>query len=224
LDPLIRFAWLPMNQAVAQASLDEALAELAGESLLRVIERSDYRALKAQVTGKTLSPQTLLKQLIRPEASDTGNLAIQLRSTAELGVALRLLRGETRLDYLLVDGTFSLPLLSNRVNSLFYEHLKRLCCVEARHRQVGFLALSKSHGLPGIEKLEAIAAEVQGLVSPQVAEHWYLRIPEPDRDGWQLSLTEGRRLPPPGAVSYLVRFHRTTPVLRLDMDRDYWET
>ena len=38
-----------------------------------------------------------------------------------------------------------------------------------------------------------------------------------------ISLAAGRRIPPPGAVSYLVRFHRSTPVLRLDMDRQYWE-
>ena len=38
-----------------------------------------------------------------------------------------------------------------------------------------------------------------------------------------MSLAQGRRIPPPGAVSYLVRFHRSTPVLRLDMDRVYWE-
>jgi hypothetical protein len=31
-----------------------------------------------------------------------------------------------------------------------------------------------------------------------------------------------RNLPPPGAVTYLVRFHRTTPVLRVDIDRAAW--
>jgi hypothetical protein len=148
-----------------------------------------------------------LGELIRPHASDTGNLAIQLRSAAEFGAALRLLEGEVLPQYLLVDTTFSLPLVSNAANSLFYEHLKRLCCLRARSRGVGFFALSKSHGLPAMEVLEDIAREVQGLGSGQAAEHWYLRFPELGRDGWELSLTEGRRIPPPGAVSYLVRFH-----------------
>src|SRR5262249_8044931 len=57
----------------------------------------------------------------------------------------------------------------------------------------------------------------------KTAEHWYLRVPIPGIDRWKLSLSENCRLPPIGAVSYLVRFHRTTPVLRLDMDRVFWE-
>lgn len=72
--------------------------------------------------------------------------------------------------------------------------------------------------------MERIAVELQGLKKEKVAEHWYLKIPEVDQDNWVLSISQGRRIPPPGAVSYLVRFHKTTPVMRLDMDRTYWET
>lgn len=222
LDPTIQITWLSMNREMASDALDAAFSDMAGEPLLKVIEQSDYRVLKAQETGKSTSPNALLRRLIRPEAGDVSNLAIQLKSTATLGAALRILRGETKLSYLLLNTTFSLPLVSNRSNSLFYEHLKRLCCIEACQRQIGFFALSKSHGLPGVEKLESIAAEVQERPAHQAAEHWYMRIPESQRDGWQLSLTKDRRLPPPGTVSYLVRFHRTTPVLRLDMDYQFW--
>lgn len=222
LDPLIQFCWLPMNRPIAQEALDRTFTELAGMPMLEVMRQSDYRALKAQ-GGKAVSVAELHKQLIRPDASDTGNLAIQLRSTAEFGAALRLIQGESPLDYVLVDTTYSLPLLSNRTNSLFYEHLKRLCCVEARQRDIGFFALSKSHGLPAMEKLEALAAEVTGAATKTQVEHWYVKIPEA-QDGWSLSITEGRRLPPVGAVTYLVKFHRTTPVLRLDVDRQYWQT
>lgn len=223
-EPTVQVTWLPMNRELASNALDATFADLAGDQLLSVIEQSDYRVLKAEKTGKPISSSTLWKQLIRPEAGDFSNLAIQLKATAQMGAALRLLRGKTRLSYLLLDTTFSLPLIANRTSSLFYEHLKRLCCVEACQRQIGFFALSKSHGLPGIEKLAAIAAEVQNKPAHQSAEHWYLRIPENKKDRWQLSLTEDRQLSPPGAVSYLVRFHRTTPVLRLDMDYQYWAT
>lgn len=140
-----------------------------------------------------------------------------------MGAALRLLKDNENFQYLLIDTTFALPLISS-TNSLFYEHLKRLCCLEARQREIGFFALSKSHGLPAIETLESLVREVQGLEDSKVAEHWYLRIPELERDGWSLSMTEGRRVPPPGAVSYLVRFHQTTLVMRLDMDREYRQT
>ncbi len=108
-------------------------------------------------------------------------------------------------------------------SSLFYEHLKRLCCVEARRRGLGLLALSKSHGLPSIELVEHLVRQAADKPSG-VVEHWYLRLPVPNIDNWKFSLAEGRRLPPPGAVTYLVRFHRTTPVMRLDMERDFWQT
>ncbi len=86
------------------------------------------------------------------------------------------------------------------------------------------MALSKSHGLPGIETLEVLARELSGLGDREMAEHWYLRIPTQAQDGWQMTLTGERRIPPVGAVSYLVRFHTNVPVLRIDMDRAYWAT
>lgn len=220
---VINFAWIPENTTESPKSLDKAHQELAGLPLMEVIQRSDYREIKSRITRKRQTCETLFKELIRPHASDTGNLAIQLRTTAEMGAALQLIESEHRPNYLLMDTTFSLPLVSSTSGSLFYEHLKRLCCVTAREKGIGFFTLSKSHGLPAMEILEALAREIQDLPQGQVAEHWYLRIPELDKDNWLLSLAEGRRIPPPGAVSYLLRFHRSTPVLRLDMDREYWE-
>jgi hypothetical protein len=146
-----------------------------------------------------------------------------LRSTGELSAALRLIRSEPRLDYVLYDSTLSLPFVSRAKNSLFHEHLKRLCCVEARARSIGFLALSKSHGMPSIEEIERLAVSAAGG-EPRVAEHWFLRLPTKARDGWQLKLVEQRNVPPQGAVSYLVRFHRNVAVMRLDVDERYWES
>ena len=219
--PVLEFIWLPEDESRRTESLDAAFESLAGMAIPFVIEASDYRLLKGQESRRANTVTALRDALIRPHASDAGNLAVQLRSTAELGAALRAIAGTAVPTYVLIDGTLSLPFVSRVQSSLFHEHLKRLCCVEARNRGVGFFALSKSHGLPGIESIEEIARETLGLDPGKVAEHWYLRIPIRDQDAWELSLTEGRRLPPVGAVSYLVRFHRTTPVLRLDMDVEY---
>lgn len=222
-DTVIDFAWIPENSTEGSLALDRAQERLAGRSLVQIIEQSDYRQLKTIATGKNFTTEKLLTGLIRPHASDTGNLAIQLRTDAEMGAALRLLESDRRLDYLLMDTTFSLPLISS-TNALFYEHLKRLCCVKARERGIGFFAISKSHGLPAMELLEKLAKDIKNPGEDKTAEHWFLRIPEQGVDGWKLSLAEGRRIPPPGAVSYLVRFHRSTPVLRIDMDREYWKS
>ena len=221
-ETIINVGWIPENRHEGYAALDKVHEQIAGRSLLEVIEQSDYRQLKAQETKKSFTPESLLKGLIRPHASDVGNLAIQLRTTAEMSAALSAIASKNCPDYILMDTTYSLPLLASRTSSLFFEHLKRLCCVEARKKGVGFFTLSKSHGLPSMELLEKLAKEIRGLEDGKVAEHWYLRIPEQSQDGWQLTLAEGRRIPPPGAVSYLVRFRSSTPVLRIDMDREYW--
>lgn len=217
---LADFVWLPETKVQRNANMDAAFARMAGQSLESVIGRSDYLQLK----GMGQSTTSAIEHLIRPHASDSGNLAIQLRSTAELSAALRQLDTLPEGAYLFIDGTFSLPFVGRPDLSLFHEHVKRLCCVVARERGVCFMALSKSHGLPGVEVLEALARERCGLDGHEVAEHWYLRIPTQPHDGWQITLTGDRRIPPVGAVSYLVRFHKNVPVLRIDMDQAWWAT
>jgi hypothetical protein len=83
------------------------------------------------------------------------------------------------------------------------------------------LALSKSHGLPAVDRIEELAKE-KLKPSNGSAEHWFLRIPVRSRDGWEMKIVETRNVPPPGAVSYLVRFHRNVPVMRLDVDEQWW--
>ena len=222
-EPTLEFVWLPGEGEQAQERWLAAFAALAGLPVREVIERSDYREIKSRATRSAHSVDDLLDDLILPRASDTANVGIQLRSTAELGTGLRLIMREPACRYVLMDTTFSIPLVKTKRQSLFYEHVKRLCCVEARQRGVAFLTLSKSHGLPAMDQIEAFAAEGLGLESRQVAEHWYLRLPTPGEDTWSLSLTGERQIPPLGAVSYLFRLHRNTPVLRLDMDRAFWE-
>lgn len=209
------FTWLPEAEQERQQALDDAFSTLAGVPLEEVIKTSDYRQL-----AKSSSVTAMMEGLIRPHAADAGNLAIQLRTSAELGTALRLLRSDIALDYLLVDGTLSLPFVGKSAASLFHEHLKRLCCVEAGKRDIGFIALSKSHGLPGVEYIETLAK--QKTESNTVAEHWYLRLPVPNSDQWEFPPAHERLIPPPGAVTYLFRCHRNVPVMRLDVDRDYW--
>jgi len=162
-----------------------------------------------------------MQHLIRPHASDSNNIGIQLRSTAEWGAARRQIATEKQLDYVILDTTLSLPLVSRKDLSLFFEHVKRLCCVEALARGTCCIAISKSHGLPAIEVIEALARRKLQLPEGRVAEHWFLRIPSDD-DEWNLDPARSRNVPPVGAVTYLVRFHRTTPVLRVDVDVKYW--
>lgn len=222
-EPLFHFTWLPEEETHRNVSFDEALAHLSGQPVEDVIRKSDYRQIKAKESGRSSSIDSLVDGLLRPHASDSGNVGIQLRSTAELGMALKLIRHSDRGGYVLFDSTLSLPLATRVDVSLFFEHLKRLCCVEARDKGVKFVAFSKSHGLPAIELLEEIAREKKGLSKEEVAEHWFLRLPVTGIDTWTFSLANERRLPPAGVVTYLVRFHRNTPVFRVDLDLEYWK-
>ncbi len=89
---------------------------------------------------------------------------------------------------------------------------------------MGVFTLSKSHGLPSMDLLEALASQEEESEATQTAEHWYLRLPVEGVDDWDVkSVIEDRQIPPVGAVTYLFRLHKNTPVMRLDMDRDWWE-
>lgn len=218
---LLDFCWIPEDEVQRFESINGAFTRMVGQPIEDVIAASDYAQLKERHARRKSSVSELAAELIRPHAADTGNLAIQLRSVGELSSALKLIRSHEAPRYVLLDSTMTLPFVSRAKNSLFQEHLKRLCCVEARHRGIGFLALSKSHGLPSIELIETLADEAAGQRS---TEHWYLRLPRPGQDDWQLSLLKDRTVPPHGAVSYLVRFHRNVPVMRLDLDQHFWES
>jgi hypothetical protein len=221
--PILEFSWVPEHEQCRLAAVDAAFERMAGMPITEVIEYSDYRRLKEVYSRKSCEVSELRAALIRPHAADFGNFAIQFRTTGELSAALHLVRSDPKPRYLLVDGTFSLPFVSRARDSLFHEHLKRLCCVEARSQGIAFLALSKSHGMPAIEHIELLARETLGLGERVMAEHWYMRIPVRSRDGWDLSLVEQRNVPPPGAVTYLVRLHRNVPIMRIDMDQSYWD-
>ena len=222
-DPVIEIVWLPGDRREAAKRWDAAFGALAGLSIEEVVEQSDYRGMKRYLIGDSSSVTDIVSGLIRPAGSDTSNVAIQLRSTAELGAALRLITSGRKSRYVINDTTFSLPMITRKELSLFYEHVKRLCCVEARKRDMTFAALSKSHGLRCMDLIEAYACDALGCPSDETAEHWFFRLPIPGIDAWTFTQVNGRVVPPPGAVTYLFRLHRNTPVMRLDIDREWWE-
>ncbi len=214
-DLVIHTFWLPEHEKKRVVELDKAFACLAGGSLEEIIYQSDYRQLKAKYTGRESTVAAAIADLIRPHASDSSNLGIQLRSCAELGAARRIIAEAEPGEIVLLDGTLALPFVTRDKLSLFHEHLKRSCCFLARERGVTVAWISKSHGLPGIELIERIAKDLGH------ADHWILRLPTLG-DKWQLSVLEGRNIPPQGAVSYLWRTHRGMPVFRVDLDAIWW--
>lgn len=222
-ESVLNLAWLPGHYEVTRTETLAAFEQMTGESVAATIEQSDYRRLKPRYLH--LTTDDIISRLVIPQASESGNHAIQLRTVGELSAALRSLSG-CRPDVLLYDSTLALPLYTSTA-SLFLEHLKRRLCVAAREGGTALIAVSKSPGLPGVEDIERLAllrAQAEVSAGLSVAEHWYLRLPIPEVDDWDFPPAEGRTVPPPGAVSYLVRFHRNTPVLRVDLDLSYWRS
>ena len=220
VEPNLELVWLPEDREKAEGQWLAAFASLSSKPVADIIRESDYANLKRKHAGSGAA----VDDLVLPRASDTSNCGIQLRSVAEWGTALRLIESDPPCRYVLMDTTFSLPFIKTKDSSLFHEHLKRLCCVRARERQVNLFTISKSHGLPSIELIENLAREAQGLPAGKAAEHWMLRLPMEGLDDWKVDgITEGRQIPPIGAVTYLFRLHKNTPVMRLDMDRVWWE-
>ena len=223
-EELVNIAWLPGAHEVTRQETLAAFEAMTGESIGATIEGSDYRNLKPRYAR--MPTQEIIDRLVIPQASESGNHAIQLRTVGELSAALRTLRSSAP-DYLLYDSTLALPLTTSGANSLFFEHLKRRVCVVARERGTAFVAVSKSPGLPGVDDIERLALQrvrAEGQPDAVSAEHWYLRLPIPGEDDWAFPPADGRAVPPPGAVSYLVRFHRNATVLRVDVDRAYWHS
>lgn len=219
----MEFLWIPEDPVEARKRWLPCLEALAGRPARDVIAQSDYRILKDRVSGAKHTVDQLLGDLILPRASDTANVGIQLRSTAEMGTALRLISHEPKCRFLVMDTTYTTPLVKTPRQSLFYEHVKRLCCVETRKRDIVFATISKSHRFPSMGLIEELAAEVLGCGKDETAEHWYLRLPVEGTDVWRFSPAEGQWIPPVGAITYLFRLHKNTPVMRLDVDREVWE-
>lgn len=217
LKPLVEFTWLSANARQRTTALLESFERLAGRTIDEVLEGSDYRDL---VPGTRHDTGSLKTGLIIPMPHDAGNLGIQLRATAELGSVLRLIESLPAGALVLSRGTMSLPFVRRGRQSLYFEHLRRFCCVRAREREVTFVALSSFHGLPAGIRIEEAAREKLGESDP---EHWFFRVPDLDRDGWSPWPSDGPRVPPAGAVTLIVRLHRSGPIMRVDLDRNYWE-
>jgi len=213
IEPLVEFTWLPEDERQRSANLLASFERMAGRAVEDVVGSSDYLALKG---SRASSAKGAVAGLILPHAADAGNLAIQLRSVAELSAGLRALSAVPTRGLLLMDGTLSLPFVSRAVNSLFHEHLKRLLCVEARKAGIGAIWVSKSAGLSGESVLEELVREKLGADGR--LEHWFIRL----SPGVDFPLLAGKRVPPAGAVSYLVRTHTRVPILRFDVDEIWW--
>ena len=214
---IVDFLWLPEDKQESDKHFETFFENLIQMSLPDLCRESDYLMLRKQITGKNITTQELLSLLLKPNAHDANNVRIHLMTAAELCTIARLMKSNMQPTYLIADTTLTLPLIKQR-GCLFFELVKRYCCQLARTKGSVFMALSKSHNIPHMDR---IIEEIAHKTGSQ--EHWYLRIPTLEDDNFRPKFLSSRGIPPIGGITYIVRFHKNIPPMRIDFDKYYWK-
>lgn len=215
ISSLVELLWLPEDHERKVNYFKKFFERICGDTPLEVIiNKSDYLQLRKKATGKTFSADELIDKLLFPAAHDANNVRIQVMVAYELCSIISMLNSGIKPTYVILDNTLTLPYIRSD-ECLFFEVLKRYCCKVALEYDVGLFAISKSHNIPHMEKIE-------DAISIEGSEHWYFRIPTEDEDGFRPKFLGTRAVPPIGAITYIFKLHKTTQPMRLDMDIEFW--
>jgi len=185
-----------------------------GLPLKDLVEKSDYCQVFSSC-GKGLKPnQVAWSNLGFSQASQISSHAYQLRSMAELGMAIRLL--EQRPRYLLLDTSLVYFLLGESI--FLPEIFKRYLVNQATAQGTAVVALCKSHNIPNGDMIGRYAKDEHGL-----KDHWYLRFPSSALGEPTPNFLKDKEIPPKLCVSYLFKFEATSFPMRIDLDVAWWE-
>jgi len=185
-----------------------------GLKLKDLVDGSDYCQAYSSQGKKTLSPsQVTWSGMGFSQASQIASHAYLLRSTAELGMAIRLLEKQPR--YLLLDTSLVYFLLGDSI--FLPEIFKRYLVNQATAQGTAVVALCKSHNIPNGDLIGRIAKEEHGF-----KDHWYLRLPSSALGEPTPNFLKDKEIPPKLCVSYLFKFEATSFPMRIDLDVVWW--
>jgi hypothetical protein len=178
-------------------------------------ERSDYvDVFNSESQRRRIRLEDVVfARMTLPKASEIASHAYQIRTLAELAMAVRLLRH--RPDYLLIDTSLVYFLLGETI--FLPELLKRYLVCRALEQGTCVVALCKSHNIPNGD---LIARKVKEQL--KLPDHWYLRLPSEALGETRLPWLEEKEVPPKLGVSYLFKFHATDFPMRIDLDAAWW--
>jgi hypothetical protein len=211
------FIALRDERKAVQAAYAGFLDRLIGITPRLMAERSDYievfnaTSQRAHIQlGDVVFPN---RRMAFSKASEIASNAYQIRSLAELAMAIRLL--DHRPDYLLIDTSLVYFLLGESI--YLPELLKRYLICRATELGTCVIALSKSHNIPNGNLIARRVKEEIGF-----ADHWYLRLPSDALGESRLPWLEEKEVPPKLGVSYLFKFHSADFPMRIDLDAGWW--
>lgn len=194
-------------------SYERYLDQLTELSLAQLVSESDYCQVFSAYGKRIRRTDVLWDAIALARASQIATHAYQLRSLAELGMAVCLL--ERRPKYLLLDTTLVYFLLGK--TPYLPEILKRYLICRANRQGTAVIALSKSHNIPNGDLIGRLVRERFGS-----QDHWYLRLPAEALEEVPLRFLKDKEVPPKLSVSYLFKFHATSFPMRIDVDAAWW--
>lgn len=208
------FAVLRDERTFLVQSYEEYLEQATGLSLSELVSGSDYCEAFSRYGKQIGKAEVTWGSLALAKASQIATHAYQLRSIAELGMAVRLL--EKKSKYILLDTTLVYFLLGE--TPYLPEIIKRFLICQANKQGSGIVALSKSHNIPNGDLIGRWAREKY-----QHKDHWYLRLPSEALGEKPIRFLREKEIPPKLSVSYLLKFHNTSFPLRVDVDAVWWK-
>jgi hypothetical protein len=210
---LKKFILLRDQQLALREGYRDFVENGLGILLKDLVEKSDYCSVFSAF-GKGLSPKQVTWSNIRfPQASQITSHAYQLRSMAELGMAIKMLEQNPR--YLLIDTSLVYFLLGEAI--FLPEIFKRYLVNQATAQGTAVVALCKSHNIPNGDLIGRFAKEEHGL-----KDHWYLRLPSSALGEPTPTFLKDKEIPPKLGVSYLFKFEATSFPMRIDLDVAWW--
>lgn len=209
-----QFVVLRDSQKALMEGYEGFVDSLLGKPLRQIVDESDYCEVFGQF-GKKLRPSDVTwGSFAFSQASQLATHAYQIRSAAELAMAVRMLTHQPR--YVLIDTSLVYFLLGE--TPYLPELLKRHLITLAQGQGTGIVGLCKSHNLPNGDLLGRHAKEKIGL-----NDHWYLRLPSAALGEKIPKFLQEKEIPPKLGVSYLFKFEATSFPMRIDVDAAWWQ-
>ena len=207
LGPNLQLTWLPRGSGKSQRAVVRALKRLQGNPFrkLDAITKSWVRRVEVAPACLAFSMIWFYRLRILPIAGSTAD-------RRRVGCRIKDLDSEPPCRYVMMD---TCPfLLLKQSGSLFFEHLKRLCCVRGRNSNWECSPLANpSPSFHGVDRKFGKRHWRYG----KTWEHWYLRLPWKIMMIGILMVSSKNVKSPFGSVSYLLRLY-LIPDDELDMD------
>ena len=157
--------------------------------------------------------------MVSPRAAAIQGWYEQFREVVEYSLAHSLLNSDTKFKYIFLDGSLNMLLSPGQEQPrLASNYLLRDLCKKSLNKETCIVAVSKTTTFPFVYR---IAQDLEKELGGE--KKWFVRIPSKHRNEPTLKLLENRpHIPPYYGVTYLFHFSSEVPILRIDLDYEWY--